>query len=315
MLKKISWCLILLLLAATAALAHDAWIDQRDGEFVVLYGHGDDLGKYELKHLQEVKAYDQAGSPVAAEVKPHAKGAAIAPATTPALITMIFDEGVWVKTPEGYKHISKSEAKSQGKEVLSSLKGKYFSKNYWRWHDAFGKPLGFNFEVVPLKNPLAAKVGESLPIQVLYQGKPKAGIEVGYSGAAKDEKPLKTDQDGKAAIVLKKSGRQLISASYKEDLQNDPEADTLWQSANITFETPYPQRVDGEYPGAVRRFRGTAPAWMRGGFHAGILSQRRAGHVAHSSVFGVGPGHHPEQGLAIFPGAAGYRPASGGHPK
>lgn len=135
-----------------------------------------------------------------------------------------------MKTPEGYKNVSKREAK----DVIESMKGVTFNKNIWGWSENFSKPLGGKMELVPLKNPLDLKSGDTLPFQVLYNGKPLAGATVSAEGVEKDA--LKTDQEGKAEIVIKKSGLNVVKANLKTPTPNDPDADTLSETANLVFE-------------------------------------------------------------------------------
>jgi uncharacterized GH25 family protein len=57
MLKKLIVFCILMLVIATNAIAHDVWIEKKDGHFIVLYGHGDKTETYDAAKVKEVKAY------------------------------------------------------------------------------------------------------------------------------------------------------------------------------------------------------------------------------------------------------------------
>jgi nickel transport protein len=225
-----------LLLSASALYAHDLVIDKKGNEFVVLYGHADKgkLDVYKIDWLKEVKAYDKTGKAIDAQLKPHAQGANVAVPQDPAMITLVFDRGCMAKTPEGYKNVSKREAKN----AIESWKGAVYNRNIWQWSDRFAKPLGAKFEIIPLKNPLTLKVGDSLPIQALYNGKPMEGLEMRHGGAhpdPKDQKGAITDKDGKASVTINHSGLQVVKTSLKTPLQNNPDADFLRESANLTF--------------------------------------------------------------------------------
>jgi nickel transport protein len=229
--KAIVLALILTLVSATGLYAHDPFIEKQGDEFVVLYGHPD-KGKFEaykIEFLKDVKAYDKTGKAVPTEIKPHTQGAAISGEKAPAVIILVFDRGCMVKTPEGYKNVSKRDAK----DVIESFKGAKYNKNIWQWNDRFSKPLGGKMELVPLKNPLALKAGDKLPFQVLYDGKPLAGATVAAEGVEKDA--LKTDPNGRAEIVIKKSGLNIVKANIKTPTPNDPDADALIETANIAF--------------------------------------------------------------------------------
>ncbi|MEW6658924.1 MAG: DUF4198 domain-containing protein [Thermodesulfobacteriota bacterium] len=228
--KTILLALALTLFSASALYAHDTWVAREGGDLVVKYGHGDKIDPYKPAYVKEAKAYDASGREMAVTIKPQDTRAVLAPAQAPALVTIVYNSGAWVKTPEGYKNVSKREAK----DVLQSMKGETHNKNIWQWSDRFSKPLGGKMELVPLKNPLSLKVGDTLPFQVIYNGKPLAGATVAAEGVEKDT--LKTDLNGKAQIVIKKSGFNVVKANRKTPTPNDPDADTLSETANIAFE-------------------------------------------------------------------------------
>lgn len=227
--KGILLALILTLVSAAALYAHDTWVGKEGNAFAVMWGHGKG-DPYKPSNVKEAKAYDAAGKEVAVTIKPQKTKAILVPAKAPALVAIFFKSGPWVKTPEGYKNISKREAKN----VITSLKSETHSKNLWKWNNRFSKPLGGKMELVPLKNPVSLKVGDKFPFQVFYNGKPLAGATVRAAGVAKNS--LKTDANGKAEIVIKKKGFQVVVANLKTPIPNDPDVDTLSETANLTFE-------------------------------------------------------------------------------
>lgn len=221
----------LILSAPSFLLAHDVYVARGADALVVMWGHDGKSDPYKPTFVKNVKAFDAAGQDVGVTMKPEGTKAVLAPAKAPALVAILFETGAWVKTPEGYKNVSKREAK----DVLESWKGFAYNKNIWHWHDNFAKPLGYKFEIVPLKNPLTLKVGESLPVQVIYDGKPKEGLEVKAGGGHADQKGVLTDKDGKANVTVNQGGMQVIKTSLRTPLQNDPDADLLQESTNIVF--------------------------------------------------------------------------------
>jgi len=223
---------ILTLLTVSPLFAHDTWVAQEGDALAVMWGHDGKSDPYKPTFVKNVKAFDAAGQDVGVTIKPEETRAVLAPAKATALVALLFETGAWVKTPEGYKNVSKREAK----DVLESWKGSAHNKNIWQWHDNFAKPLGYKFEIVPLKNPLTLKVGESLPVQVIYDGKPKEGLEVKAGGGHADQKGVITDKDGKANVTINQGGMQVIKTSLRTPLQNDPDADLLRESTNIVFQ-------------------------------------------------------------------------------
>ena len=228
--KAIVLALALTLLSASALYAHDAWIAKDKGVLTVTYGHGTKTEPYNPAKVKSVKAFNTAGKVIPITVKTQDGKAILAPAKAPALVMMFFDSGPWVQTPEGYKNVSKREAKN----VIKSLKSQKYCKGIWHWSNRLSKPMGGKMELVPLKNPLALKPGDKLPFLVLYAGKPLAGAAVAAEGVKKGA--LKTDSQGRAEIVIKKKGLNLVGATRKTNTPKDPDADVLYESANLAFE-------------------------------------------------------------------------------
>ncbi|MHB9073148.1 MAG: DUF4198 domain-containing protein [Desulfobaccales bacterium] len=231
--KAVILALLLTLVSAAALYAHDAWVAKEADILVVKYGHGDKIDPYKPAFVTVAKAYDISGKEIGVTIKPEENRAVLVPAQAPALVSITYNSGAWVKTPEGWKNISKREAMKEGKAVLESDKSIKYSKGLWQWSDRFDKPLGVKMELVPLKNPLALKVGDNLPLQVLYEGKPLAGVAVRGEGA-KDG--AKTDQNGQVEVPITKSGLNVLAATNKTPTPNDPDAEKLVEVTNFSFE-------------------------------------------------------------------------------
>jgi nickel transport protein len=230
MLKKLIVFCILMLVIATNAIAHDAWIEKKDGQFIVLYGHGDKTETYDAAKVKEVKAYGIDGRIVQVAVEKEGYPVIIKPKGKTALISLFFDNGFWSKTPDGYKNKPKKEAP----DAVESFHSVKYSKAILRWDDKFAKPLGVKMEIVPMKNPLSLKAGDNLPLKVFLDGKPVEGASVNAGGYHRED--LKTDKNGTAEVKIEKSGFQIITAGIKIPLKDNPNADILSLSANITFE-------------------------------------------------------------------------------
>lgn len=228
--KSLCLCIVLVLSLATVAAAHDTWVGKGAEGLVVLRGHDGQGGEpYKPEYVKEAKAFGANGKEQAIAIKPAGDKALLSTTPDPAMVAIVYNSGAWVKTPEGWKNVSKREAK----DVLESAKGIAYSKNLFQWHDSFTKPIGAKMEIVPLKNPLSLKVGDSLPVLVLYGGKPLAKIGLKSGGHGQDE--ITTNAQGQAAIALKKPGFTVISANLRTPLPNDPDADVLSETANLTF--------------------------------------------------------------------------------
>ncbi len=228
--KKTLVLAMVLILLASFSYAHDAWIEKKDGQFIVLYGHGNKTETYDAAKVKEVRAYGIEGSIVQVTVEKEGYPVIIKPKGKAALISLFFDNGFWSKTPDGWKNKPKKEVP----DAVESSHSMKYSKAILKWSDKFSKPLGMKMEIVPLKNPLSLKAGDTLPLKVFLDDKPVEGASINAGGYHKDD--MKTDKDGMADVKIEKSGFQIIAAGIKIPLKDNPNADVLSLSANITFE-------------------------------------------------------------------------------
>ena len=100
------------------------------------------------------------------------------------------------------------------------------------------KPLGFTLELVPRKNPYAITAGNDLPLTLLFRGKPLANALVVAMNRDEPEKAIRvrTDAKGRVSLPITKPGFWLIKAVHMEPAPAD--AGVEWESwwASITFE-------------------------------------------------------------------------------
>ncbi|MDR1039879.1 MAG: DUF4198 domain-containing protein [Deltaproteobacteria bacterium] len=107
------------------------------------------------------------------------------------------------------------------------------------------KPLGkAALELVPLANPAALKAGGSLPVLVLFDGKPlpRATLLGDFRGFNPPDGwgPAKafyclTDKDGKADFLPVKGGLWILSVHHAVPEADDSEASETMHVANVTF--------------------------------------------------------------------------------
>lgn len=104
----------------------------------------------------------------------------------------------------------------------------------------FNKRLGMPLEIIPEKNPYLLGAGSTLPLQLLYRGKPLAGALI---VAIPRKEPgraiaLRSDVDGRVRMKLHSAGEWLIKSVH---IVPAPEgARGQWESfwASLTFELP-----------------------------------------------------------------------------
>jgi len=237
MCKKIVLSFLFFALIIQPVFAHDVWMEKRNGDFGVLYGHGFKLDPYDPEKIKDAKGFDSKGKAVEVMIVKRKESALISPKGEAATISIFFDGGYGVKTTEGWKKLTKREAKGNF-EIVESSRSQKYSKAMLSPSAVSSKPLGLRLEIVPQKNPFAIKVGETLPIKVLFEGKPLGGaiIKAGCTYEREVKEYPATDKNGIANVVIEKGCNQIIKASYKTALKDDPDADLLSISTNITFE-------------------------------------------------------------------------------
>ena len=99
---------------------------------------------------------------------------------------------------------------------------------------ALQQPLGYRLEIIPLSDPYTAR---NLQVQLLYDGKPQAGLLV---TAFRREAPLRrqhvrTDADGRATISLRERGEWLVKTVHMVSVRDDARADWSSYWATLTF--------------------------------------------------------------------------------
>jgi len=104
-------------------------------------------------------------------------------------------------------------------------------------------PVGLTLEIVPEVNPYALTPGASLPIRVLYEGRPLPGALVKLTDLSADERPVEThlsDGAGRAVFRPPHPGTWLLNVIWSKPLANNRRADFATVFSSLTFGT---QRV------------------------------------------------------------------------
>ncbi len=89
--------------------------------------------------------------------------------------------------------------------------------------------LGHRIEIVPLKDPKDLRVGDSMPVRLLFEGKPLSTyLYATYEGYYSEDEPFpfftKSNEDGIAYIKIPHPGTWMLVCNHKVDF-----------SASITF--------------------------------------------------------------------------------
>jgi uncharacterized GH25 family protein len=105
------------------------------------------------------------------------------------------------------------------------------------------KPVGLPLEIVPALSPYAEPRPATLPVRVIYEGKPLAGALVKLTDLEHDEAPLEThvtDTNGHATFAMPHSGIWLLNVIWTKVLPRTRETDfeTVFSSLSFGFPPP-----------------------------------------------------------------------------
>ena len=107
------------------------------------------------------------------------------------------------------------------------------------------RATGMYIEIVALANPYTDDLGAGLPLKVLLQGAPRAGVQLELYDTAPNGKvtsvKYRTDAQGIAVVKVKPGHEYLADNVILETLDNtDPKAGPVWHSAwaSLTFRVP-----------------------------------------------------------------------------
>jgi uncharacterized GH25 family protein len=104
----------------------------------------------------------------------------------------------------------------------------------------FNKVVGLTLELVPERNPYAIAAGDTLPVRLLYRGKPLPNALFVITPKLEPERKftLRSDAHGRVRMKLDQGGQWMIKAVHI--VPAAPGAKGQWESfwASLTFELP-----------------------------------------------------------------------------
>lgn len=238
MLKRVVFIVGVMLLVGQSALAHETWIEKKEGQLLVLRGHGGTGEAYDPVHLKEPKAFDTKGQATDVKILKNKENATLSTNSNPAVVAALYDSGYWLKTTDGWKKATKREGKGKY-NIVESINSKQWCKGLLAPSTKACEPLGQRFEIVPQTDPTTLRAGDKLGVKVIFDGKPVGGAIVEtVEGHKSDQKtPFKTDKNGIASVPIQSAGLHLVKAAHKIPTKDDPDADVLSLSSTMTFVT------------------------------------------------------------------------------
>ena len=97
-------------------------------------------------------------------------------------------------------------------------------------------PAGLALEIMPAVNPYARP--DSLPVQVLYRGKPLARATIKFTDLAHDEEPAEvrlSDHEGRATFSMPKTGHWLLNVAWTRVLPPGSETNFETIFSSLSF--------------------------------------------------------------------------------
>jgi uncharacterized GH25 family protein len=207
------------LLGAQTTYAHGIWTEQRYGHLEVVYGHGAEDQAYLPEKIKGVWAYDAHGNRVPVTVQKLDDHVRLEPIAPPSIVAVALDNGVWSKNAKG-ESVNKPMAEVPG--AVSASHSYKYSLAILEPHARLPDRLKLAMIIRPLNDPMEVGVGNLLPVEVTIDGKPAEGIALldDYRGMP-DASTVKTDAQGRANIVIRNSGLNVIAAQARVPAQNE----------------------------------------------------------------------------------------------
>ncbi len=233
MIKRIIVGVALMTLFAATAWGHAVWLEKRRGDVWMIYGHGPQEDNTEGERIKVLKAFDAQGQEVAVKTSSECGLVKLDYPEGTATLISYYDNGFWSKGPDG-QWVNKSKKDVQGaKEAQHSIKTMFAVRG------AFAKlpaKVDLPLVILPQADPMKLKMGDTLKVLVLKNGKPFAGAELtnDFVGAV-EESVAKTDADGFAVLTVRNDGLNVFGAYAKIDLTGNADADYEKITAVMSF--------------------------------------------------------------------------------
>jgi uncharacterized GH25 family protein len=224
---------VLGLLFSTQVSAHGLWTEQRRGNIEVIYGHGAEDDAFKAKKISGAWAYDAGGRMIPVTVQRLDDHARLKPLKAPAVLAVALDNGMWSKTADN-QWINQGRSKVPG--AVESTQTFKYSLAIYQPGAKLPKLDQIKLLILPEVDPLTVGPGKSLPVQVLLDGKPAAGIKlIGDYRNAPNTLSTETDAQGRAQVLVRNEGLNVIAAQVEIPLKDNADVATRGLFSSLTF--------------------------------------------------------------------------------
>ncbi|MGA5482972.1 DUF4198 domain-containing protein [Pseudomonas siliginis] len=226
----------LLLLAALftgQVSAHGLWTEERRGNIEVIYGHGAEDNAFKAQKISGAWAYDASGKMIPVSVERLADHARLKPLKPPALMAVALNNGMWSQTADK-KWINEGRSKVPGAtEATQTFK---YSLAIYQPGAKLPTLDQIKLLILPEVDPLTVGPGKSLPVRVLLDGKPAAGVKLyGDYRSAPNTLSTETDKDGRAQVLVRNEGLNVIAAQVEVPVKDSVDVDSRGLFSSLTF--------------------------------------------------------------------------------
>jgi nickel transport protein len=226
--------ILLALLATQQAHAHGVYVAQRHGELAVVIGEGASDEAYEPGQVTAVEGLRANGEAV--KVKRIARGdhVVLQPPADAALLHTTVDFGAYSRTGKD------APWQPRGKAALpGAVEGLYAIKYNLSIQASPQLPLaprGEGLELLPLADPLALRRGDRLPVQVLLDGQPLAGVKLSEDFIANSHAlSAATDAQGRTQVKLHADSLNVIALEHDQPQPTQAAEDFKRYFSSLSF--------------------------------------------------------------------------------
>ncbi|MDD0971347.1 MULTISPECIES: DUF4198 domain-containing protein [Pseudomonas] len=225
--------LLIAALFATHASAHGLWTEQRRGNIEVVYGHGAEDNAFKPQKVSGAWAFDASGKMIPVSVQRLADHARLQPLKPPAVMAVALNNGMWSQTADK-KWVNEGRSKVPG--AIESTETLKYSLAIYQLGAKLPKLDQIKLLILPEVDPLTIGPGKSLPVRVLLDGKPAAGVKlIGDYRSAPNTLSTETDKDGRAQVLVRNEGLNVIAAQVEVPVKDSAEVSSRGLFSSLTF--------------------------------------------------------------------------------
>jgi len=199
----------------------------------VIYGHGAEDNVFKAQKISGAWAYDASGKMIPVTVERLSDHARLKPLKSPAVLAVALDNGMWSQTAEK-KWVNEGRSKVPG--AIESTHTFKYGLAIYQPGATLPKLDQLKLLILPEVDPLTVGPGKSLPVRVLLDGKPAAGVKlVGDYRNAPSTLSTETDKDGRAQVLVRNEGLNVIAAQVEIPLKDNADVATRGLFSSLTF--------------------------------------------------------------------------------